>query len=272
MKKAFTLLELLVVIAIMAMLGGASVTGYRAAAQGMKDKAALNVVQTLVDLAQQRAEIDRKPVFIYLYDDYLQKADESKGHDLKGSGVAVAVRPAGRITAIDGNLLYDEFGDLDMSYSEENPDEEEATQTSGSQKTQVKFYLMNSDSGDTFFVAPSVVSQPIQEVYLVTGTSTENTNESSGSGSKEIPAYAYRQVSGTKPNVGDAYGKEFGPTVRLPNGYFFGASAPTQIGRKQIGNPIAIDAKGSGAKNITVYRMKPSGNGTVKVGTTEKAN
>ena len=268
-RKAFTLLELMVVVAIMAALSTLSVNGYRALAKGMRDRSALVAVQTLVDAARQRAEIDRKPMIVYFYDELLQKANESTGDDLVGHGVAVAVRPTGRFSAIDGNYLCDEFGDLDLTYSEENPESDGGSQQNG--KTAMRLYRLAD--GNYADVKPSVVSRPLSASYLLTGESTGDSDVTEGGsgGEKLIRCFAFEKVGGDAGfSVGDVYGGEFA-SVTLPNGYYFGSSVPSSVGRvkiKQMEIRPSSSGQASGATAVTVYSMKASSTQLDPVGAT----
>ena len=254
-RKAFTLLELMVVVAIMAALATLSVNGYRALTKGMRDRSAIVAVQSLVDAARQRAEIDRKPVFVFLYDELLQEANESYGADLVGRGVAIAVRPIGRITAVDGNFLCDEFGDLDQIYAEENQQASDAA-VANQDKSAMRFYRLAD--GAYVDVKPSVVSRPLSASYLMTGETL-------------IRCFAFEKTGGASFSVGDVYGGEFASVV-LPPGYYFGSSAPSSVGRVKIGSPMEIrptTGAASGAQGVTVYSMKPGSKKLDPVGTTK---
>ena len=270
-RKAFTLLELMVVVAIMAAMATLSVNGYRALTKGMRDRSALVAVQTLVDAARQRAEIDRKPVFIYLYDELLQEANESAGADLVGRGVAIAVRPIGRITAVDGKYLCDEFGDLDQIYAEENQQTSDAG-AANQDKTSMRFYRLAD--GAYVDVKPSIVNRPLAASYLITGETDDDSEnaQNADSGQKLIRCFAFEKTGGGAGfNVGDVYGGEFASVV-LPPGYYFGSSAPSSVSRVKIGSPMEIrptTGAASGAQGVTVYSMKPGSKKLEPVGTTK---
>ena len=267
-RKAFTLLELMVVVAIMAAMATLAVSGYRALTKGMQDRSALVAVQTLVDAARQRAEIDREPMLVYFYDELLQTADETKGTDLIGHGVAVAVRPIGRISAIDGNYLCDEFGDLDQIYAQENQQSSDEG-VNRKNKTAMRFYRLAD--GNYADVKPSVVSKLTAASYLLTGESAGDDGGDSGDG-KMIRCFAFEKVGGNAEfRVGDVYGGEFA-SVTLPNGYYFGSSAPSSVERRKVSEPMEIKptaAKASGAEAVTVYSMKVGSNRLDPVGTTK---
>jgi prepilin-type N-terminal cleavage/methylation domain-containing protein len=270
-RKAFTLLELMVVVAIMAAMATLSVNGYRALTKGMQDRSAIVAVQTLVDAARQRAEIDRKPMLVYFYDELLQEADETKGADLIGHGVAVAIRPIGRISAIDGNFLCDEFGDLDQIYAEENQQSSDDG-VNQQNRTAMRFYRLAD--GNYADVKPSVVNKLIAASYLLTGESIDDVGVDDGDSGdgKMIRCFAFEKVGGNAGfHVGDVYGGEFA-SVTLPNGYYFGQSAPSAVERRKVGEPMEIKptaAGSSGAKAVTVYSMKAGSNTLDPVGTTK---
>ena len=270
-RKAFTLLELMVVVAIMAAMATLSVNGYRALTKGMRDRSAVVAVQTLVDAARQRAEIDRKPVFIYLYDELLQEAHESAGADLVGRGVAIAVRPIGRITAVDRDYLCDEFGDLDQIYAEENQQTSDAG-AANQDKTSMRLYRLAD--GDYVDVKPSVASRPLAASYLITGETDDDSGsaQNADAGGKLIRCFAFEKTGGGAGfYVGDVYGGEFASVV-LPPGYYFGSSAPSSVGRVRVKSPMKIlptASAASGADSVTVYSMKPGSRKLEPVGTTK---
>ena len=260
MRRAFTLLELMVVVAIMAALATLSVNGYRALTKGMKDRSALVAVQTLVDAARQRAEIDRKPMFVFFYDELLTKENESKGTDLVGHGVAIAVRPISRITAVDGNEYFcDEFGDLDQVYAST---EQLDSDISVGAKDGSAMRLYKMDDGTSVDVSPTVARRMLSATYIITGDASTDGEE----GERQIVSCAFRRISGGTFRVGDMYGGEFASVV-LPDGYYFGTSAPRSETRTRVGR-LDIDATGKGARNVSVYAMRASTTALDKVGDT----
>lgn len=264
MRKAFTLLELMVVVAIMAALATLSINGYRALTKGMQDRSALVAVQTLVDAARQRAEIDRKPALVFFYDELLTKADESKGTDLVGRGIAIAVRPIGRISAVDGNYFCDEFGDLDQIYAAENQLDGDSSE-SASGGTAMRLYRMAD--GSSVDVSPTVARRLVSATYILTGESSDDVADgSSDSGGKQIVCCAFKKVGGGSFAVGDVYGGEFA-SVTLPDGYYFGSSAPKSEGRFFV-HKFDIDSAGNGARAVDVYAMKAGQTALDKIGST----
>lgn len=259
MRRAFTLFELMIVIAIMAALATLSVNGYRALTKGMKDRSSLVAVQTLIDAARQRAEIDRKPMLVFFYDELLTKENESKGTDLVGHGVAVAVRPIGRITAVDGSEFFcDEFGDLDQIYT--SADLSDSDISAGARDgSAMRLYKM--DDGRYVDVSPTVARRKFSAAYIM----TDDDSDAGGEGEKQIVSCAFRRIGGGSFRVGDAYGGEFAAVV-LPDGYYFGSSAPKTETRNRVGEPLRIDASGNGARDISIYAMKAGSTSLEKVG------
>ena len=113
-RKAFTLVELMLVIALMGVMGTLAVGAYSAVTRGMSDRAALNAADSLLEAALQRAQIDRAPTYVYLFNEVL-RLDDSATTTALMQGVMIAVRPCGRITRVEGDLVCDEFGDLDRA-------------------------------------------------------------------------------------------------------------------------------------------------------------
>jgi len=247
------------------------VNGYRALTKGMQDRSAIVAVQTLVDAARQRAEIDRKPVLVYFYDELLQEADENKGADLIGHGVAVAVRPIGRISAIDGNYLCDEFGDLDQIYAEEN---QQSSDDGANRKNRTAMRFYRLADGNYADVKPSVVSRSMAASYLLTGESTGDADVAGGDSGdgKMIRCFAFEKVGGNAGfHIGDVYGGEFA-SVTLPDGYYFEKNVPSSVGRFRVGEPMEIKPTASGSSGVepvTIYSMKVGSNGLDPVGTTK---
>ena len=115
-KRAFTLVELLVVVGIMASLATVSIGSYFSVVRGMSDRGAIAAATSVISLALERARIDMQPTVVYFYNELVQNEDSTKGTDLVMAGVAVAVRRAGRISRVNGDLIHDEFADLERTY------------------------------------------------------------------------------------------------------------------------------------------------------------
>ncbi len=256
-RRAFTLIELMIVVAIMGAMAVMSVGGYRALVKGMKNRAALTAVQTLFDAARQRAEIDRRKVMVYLYDDLLKSGEDPAGH-----GTAIAVRPVGRISAVDGNYLCDEFGDLDQVYASENSlaGDVSANRSDGSR---MRIYVMKENGNGSYVdVRTSIVRHPISASYIISGDSSPGGGDDGG---KLISCCAFEKIGEGSFDVGDAYGTEFA-SLELPDGYYFGASAPRSVGRTSV-RVVTISADGSvSGGDVPVNAMKVSSTSLEEVG------
>ena len=270
MKRAFTLIELLVVIAIMAMLGTMSVGGYRAMQRGMEDRGAMQNINQFIRSAYQRAQIDRIPVQVYFWNETIREETDSEPMIVVGR--AVAVRRAGRLSRVQGDLLFDEFGDLAASrlMLDEDEDEEASTQSGSTQEGNGMYlYCMDeSSSGGKF--SRSVVSQttkkPSGQVEpLLDGTSV----------GKDMEAYAYvvMDKGGCNWKAGSAYGLEFAE-IQLPHNFIFGSSysqrvnSPVQeidVLRFSVsGNSGAGSTAGvSGTSTILISALRPDASGNL---------
>lgn len=257
-RRAFTLIELMIVIGIMGAMAVMSVGGYRALVKGMRDRASLTAVQTLFDAARQRAEIDRRKVLVFLYDDLLKSGEDPVGH-----GTAIAVRPVGRLSAVDGNYLCDEFGDLDQVYASENAlDSDVAANRSNSAR--MRLYVMKENGDGSYVdVKTTVAKRPVDASYIISGETPPGGGES---GEKQIPCCAFEKSGGGGSfGVGDAYGAEFA-SVELPDGYYFGGSAPRTVGRTTV-RVVTISADGTvSGGDVAVSAMKASSTSLEEVG------
>ena len=274
MKRAFTLIELLVVIAIMAMLGTMSVGGYRAMQRGMEDRGAMQNINQFIRSAYQRAQIDRTPVAVYFWNE--TSAEETDDDIMVVHGHALAVRRSGRLTKVQGNYLYDEFGDL--SYSRLLIDEDAGTESADAGSTSsgngTYLYRLNGDEGSR--MSRSVISQTTKKQTLTEPLLL------GGQGQFDMYAYVLIDKNGVTWETGDAYGFEFA-SIDLPNGYIFGSTYS-----RTLSNPIAgedvlrfrVSANsGNGAmqgldgkSSVTISCLRPNASGAVEaqqIGTTD---
>lgn len=234
MKRAFTLLELLLVMAIMGMMGTVAVGAYRGMQRGMEERGVMQNVNQFLKSAYSRAQIDRLPVVVYLWNETIQEEKDNK--DLVVVGHAVAVRPFGRITGVQGNYLYDEYGDLRSNANVTSVDDGTESSYSGSDDAGNRTYIYKIDASASP-MRRSIISQTtklLSQREPVFGCSRTVGDSSSGdaagggmSNMVEIPVYCYvkssADQSGVSWNTGDAYGFEFQELV-LPHNYIFGSS------------------------------------------------
>ena len=128
-RAAFTLVELMVVIGLMAMLGTVSVTGYFAAVRGMTDRAAVQDTISIIRQAMQVCLIDQTPTAVLFYNRQTQTENaDSPGEAVASSaGTAIAIKMAGRISYLSGDIIVDEFADWNQSYPVTKPNQHSAS-------------------------------------------------------------------------------------------------------------------------------------------------
>ena len=271
MKKAFTLLELLVVIGIMGLLGTASVGGYRAMRRGMEDKGVMQNVNTFIRTAYQRAQVDRQPTAVFFWNETLRGSTADDNEIVIGK--AVAVRRAGRLSRVRGVFLFDEFADLEQTYSTD--DEERG---GGTQENSIFLYPMDDigeiESSSTLrrsTVEGKVYRQTIALSYL---SGPENKTLDSGN----LTTYAFKLVEqgGVSWEAGMAYGFEFAE-LKLPHGFLFGSDYSKSLSNpvrdagslvfdvgKNDGNGMVSSAGLGNRKSISVYSLRPDTSGNLK--------
>ena len=264
MRRAFTLVELLVVIALMGMMSTLAIGSYSAITRGMSERAALDVAKALVDAAVQRSNLDRTKIHVYLFDEVLKTdSDTARG---VGAGVAIAVRPVGRISMIPSEGFYcDEFTDLSQIYgalaSEEVSEEEAAEDAADDEVSAMRLYNMsNSGSSGYTTVQEGVVPYEINDYDL------EDTTDADGNPPemRQWRVYGFKRTKkGNNANfkVGDQYGQEFA-VMRLPVGYFFGSSV-SMSGTSDLGQHfvdcIEIDPTDRKTPSVNIYVRRPNG-------------
>ena len=156
----------------------------------------------------------------------IQKADDTKGTVQRAAGVAIAIRRAGRITKKQGNLLFDEFGDLEHTYPASNDDDSKAG---------FRLYRFNLEKMEYSEVRSRVrldcALYGNEDQYCIrtpgnTAIIDSSINNIKSLGNGDIPSYAFSVVndSGASWGVGDAYAYEFA-RIRLPDGYIFGSNS-----------------------------------------------
>lgn len=253
MKKAFTLVELLLVIALMGIMGTLAVGGYAAVTRGMSERAALAAARSVVDAAFQRAQIDRTKTYLFLFNEVI-KVDSDTESGI-AQGIAVAVRQCGRVSMVSGNMIYDEFGDLDRAFKSLEDDDSAASD--GEQQaaaSTMRIYKLGSNKS-CVNVEEGFYSKEITDNDL-----SEATAENPGGNAVTWTVYGFKKVSGADFNVGDAYGQEFAVT-RLPPGYTFSSSvsmsSASDLGQRQV-KVEELDPDGS-APSVTVYARRPNG-------------
>lgn len=253
MRRGFTLLELLVVIAIMAMMGVAATGGYSALTRGMRERSTVAAVTAVLNAAKERAMIDRVPTVVFCYNRCLKEAGGTEQANAVVCGEMVAVRRGGRLSGVDGSYLYDEFGDLDVSY-ESTDDKSDLKDGSG-------LRLFQFSGGKMSTMRYSIVSDIVyrNELLKVDTFTRGRTNVTAAA------FYVIKQGKGAPSwSAGDAYGIEFAE-LQLPEGFVFGGSSvPTKTG--DITSPEVFyfrpDETGDdSSKQIDIDVTRPSAGG-----------
>jgi prepilin-type N-terminal cleavage/methylation domain-containing protein len=259
MKRGFSLMELLVVIGMMALLGGISIGGYRAVVRGMEDRSAVDAASSIVRAACKRAQIDRKLTAVRYWNETV--ADETQTGSFVVQGRALAIRRYGRITRTTGNLLIDEFGDLERSYPTNDVDN-----ASGTSADRVLYNLSRVNEVKWSAVADAVQDESQTDALLSRGTMPGT-----------IPMFGF--VKTGKGNatwkVGDVYGLEFA-SLTLPKGYIFGTEFSTDTRNPVKGEGVIVfDESGSvrsSVKRVPISALRPDESGNISaqsVGYTE---
>ena len=271
MKNAFTLLELLVVIGIMGFLGTISVGGYRAMQRGMEERGVMQNVNAFVEAAYERAQIDRQPTAIYFWNETLRAASDDETELVVGK--AVAVRRQGRLSRVSGNLLFDEFADLNLVYKTSGDDDSSEGADAADKENTMYLYCLDNMGSSQVQVKRSIVSNKVRKDSLneqyMQGLPTDN------AGSGAIESWGFEKVGDDDSvnwKAGSAYGFEFAE-LTLPANYIFGSSysqnvdAPVagkstmtfSVGRNDGSNTTGAQVNGS----ITVYALRPSSSGSL---------
>jgi len=218
-KKAFTLLELLLVVALMGILGSVMIGGYVAIHRGMEQRMNVQNVNQFVRSAYQRAQVDRKPVDVYFWNETLQA--ESDLENLIVVGKACAVRTYGRISEVNGKYLKDEFGDQKFSRLVEDADSDVDLEAVGDNETDDEdlIYIYNMRRGGTDRQR-SLVSEFTQRSVTYDLLATDMSGST-------YPIEAYAWVKAGTDSVdwrpGDPYGFVF-EEIQLSHNYIFGRS------------------------------------------------
>ena len=259
LRRGFTLLELLVVMAIMGLLATASVTSYRSMRQGMEEGAVVRNASQFIRLAYQRSKIDMVPVNVYFWNETTK--EESDDHPLSVCGRAVAVRKLGRLSGKDGQILIDEFGDLEVFGCKDEDGRPDPSSSAYETDTGTWLYRVNGDE-QTFqrtLVSRFTVPYKMTAIKMISYPESED---------KELTPYGYFILPDDNGGVdwkkGDAYGLEFGEFT-LPERYIFGntfsssVSTPNQEVKVMNFNPLG--GSDGGSQTIDIGAIRPNAQG-----------
>ena len=269
MKRGFTLIELLVVMSIMGLLGAMSIGGYVAMQRGMEERGVMQSVNSFVRSAYQRAQIDRQPVLVFLWNETIRERSDEQNEVVVGR--AVAVRRYGRLSDVreGGELLVDEFADLSVSY--DTMESESSGVGSSSLGTMYLYPIENVSSFRRSTVSLTVKDTTQDENFLFRNDDEKEQDvpmqPSSGDGESKdgqdaIPSHAFvvTDKGGVNWRPGMAYGMEF-IALRLPRNYLFGSQYSTSMSQPVAGEKfLRFGFHGtSGAKTVEVFSLRPNG-------------
>jgi len=280
-RNGFSLLELLVVIGIMGLLGTASIGAYRSVVRGMSERGALQNASQFMHAAFQRSMIDRQPTAVYYWNETLRSSTADDNEIVVGK--AVAVRRGGRLSGVSGRYLYDEFADLNLTYS---------TNTTGSARGS-GMYLYKLDDLENEGLKRSRVYETVHredrsEIFLLDpadgSAETASGSLSAPSGAQTITFYGFEILdkAGVEWSNGDAYGFEF-QSIELPHNFIFGNEYSSDISSPVKGEGTIVFGGGaggyanrgdniSGSGTVDIYELRPNSSGSLtpeKIGTTK---
>ena len=250
-RTGFTLLELLVTMGIMAFLGIAASGGYHAIVRGMTERGVCASASAALRAAKGRAQIDRRHVAVFCYNRLLR---EPSGNGMEAGsvvGILAAVRRTGRLSAVSGKFLYDEFGDLELCYECLPKDDLERHPT-------VRLYKFNDGASKMEYSLIADASYIDDQMQLWLPDEEASTNGWVG---------AYYNVGGSdhEPSwsAGDGYGFEF-LEIQLPDGYIFGQQVPQSLGQISIAKVIDFNPEQDQSEAVEVWSTKPTASGVPK--------
>ena len=251
MKRAFTLLELLTVVAIMGILGSIAVAGYSAVTRGMTERGALDAAANIAELTFLRSKIDHCRTYLFLFTEVLSADGDEEVANV--AGLAVAVKQAGRVSAIDGNDIFDEFGDLDQEFLSLRDKNGQPLTEAEYEKASTRFRIYNLNRKEFTVVRNGVFNDDVTEPDLEDGRTHQ-------------PAlFGFRKISGADFKVGEAYGREFS-AIRLPVGFTF-EKGKTRYSKDDVGLKLIsgtschmFDPQRSNDRiSLDIYRRKVNG-------------
>ena len=238
-------------VGIMAMLGIAASSGYHAVTRGMTERGVCASAAATLRAAKERAQIDRRHVAVFCYNRLLSEPSDNGMEAGAVVGVMTAVRRIGRISAVAGDFLYDEFADLEHCY--ECKDESELQKRGG-----VRLFKINNDVNrmEYSLVADASYLDRTTQIYMPSSGLTTN-----------VWAGAYYDLGDSDHSaswkVGDGYGIEF-LEIQLPAGYIFGTEVPSSLGSISSPTVINFDPTRDQNDSVDIYSTKPDDSGWPK--------
>ena len=258
MKKGFTLIELLLVVGLMAMMATLAISSYSALTRGMSDRAAIDVTKSIERAAVERARLDGKKTYIFLFDEVTKLDTEMSAGSCQG--LIVAVRAGGRISAVSGNCYGDEFGlekmaEVSSRHQQRKNDERNAT-------TRRLYNIATRNYANVYegnFTIPLILPDLEGEDSTENGNADSENNEGVD---REMTIYGFEKKDGDATfKVGDLYGQEFAIS-RMPPNYIFGSQVnmkSTANLRQNFVRMIEIESTSDAIPDIKIYHRKPDG-------------
>lgn len=265
MRKGFTMIELLVVMSIMAFLGVAATNGYALLSRGMRERSAVAAASALLKSAKERADIDQSKVVVYCYNRLIADNENGKEGNAIVVGVMTAIRRGGRLSRVDGEYLYDEFGDINLLFpsfsSDKNysSDNNEHRQNNLSGHSGMRLWKFSESGGSMQY------SMVADTVWTELGNTETIFDDPTGSGKTNCVMSAFYNLkqSNNEPSwkAGDAYGFEIGET-QLPYGYIFKQTIPSNVESPSLVDTFVFDGEGTSSdQSIDVWSTKPDSGG-----------
>ncbi|MCQ2391226.1 MAG: type II secretion system GspH family protein [Kiritimatiellae bacterium] len=219
--EGFTLLELLVTMAILGMLSVLGMVGYASAVRGMRERAATRGVESLLDLARRRAEIEETPTVVFFRN--RRVAEEADGAGAGVGGEAGAVRAGGRISLIAEGLVSDESADWEKGWPCEGGD-------AGGHR----LYRLAENGAVSCLVS--------NRVYPISRAG-EKMAWTDADAASFPPAYGFKILDGCADwRIGDVWGEELA-SITLPPGLLFGSSQPSAAAAVEVAR-VSFDGEG----------------------------
>ncbi|MBO7655536.1 MAG: prepilin-type N-terminal cleavage/methylation domain-containing protein [Kiritimatiellae bacterium] len=251
-NRGFSLLELLTVVAIMGMLSTLAVTSYFSAIRGMTRRSAIkHLVNTLV-LARQRSCMEGSRMSVLIF-------NEVTGYDSRNKAIIapsyVVCKEVGRVSAKQGDQIYDEFTALDKLFGYEKS--VSAIKNDGEYAS---MRLYNLAEGKWTCVYPKVLLTKDINAIISDGESVN------------LPIFTFvknarsesKNPSSATWEVGDPYGIEVTPLNSLPRGFWFKKFEDAE-NRAPICITFEPDGNASRTENIVIEEQLVSKRTTIKV-------
>ena len=233
---------------IMGFLGVAATSGYHALVRGMTERGVCAAASAAMRAAKGRAQVDRHRVAVFCYNKLLREPSRDGTENGIAVGVLVAVRRVGRLSGVSGQLLYDEFGDLELCF--ESMPKAELEKREG-----VRLFKFNDGITKMEYSRVADASYLDQDIQVYLPQEDVSTNGYAG---------AYYDLGGSAHpaswKAGDGYGVAF-TEIQLKEGYVFGTGIPSSLGEIAISKIIEFDPESTSDQEVEIYSTKPSANG-----------